>query len=278
VHGLGLSSRSWDPVRETLEQHHDVVAVDLPGFGESPPLAEGDVPTPARLADVLEANLDRLRLDSPAIVGNSLGGWIALELARRGYVSSAVAIAPSGLENPAERMYVIALNELMRARARCSAPLGRELTGSLTARTVLFAGLRSRPWRVAPSAGELELTDFGYSPAFQLALWASVGTRAPAGLGEIRRPVRIAYGTHDLLLGALTAPRFAAAIPDADLVALPGLGHVPMLDDPELVARTILDFTSRSQTRRAGGAHASTATDAAGSGHDQSMRERSAPT
>jgi pimeloyl-ACP methyl ester carboxylesterase len=66
----------------------------------------------------------------------------------------------------------------------------------------------------------------------------------PAGLGEIRCPVRIAYGTLDFMLGGLTAPRFAAAIPDADLVALPGLGHVPMLDDPELVARTILEFTS----------------------------------
>lgn len=54
----------------------------------------------------------------------------------------------------------------------------------------------------------------------------------------------IAFGTHDVMLGAFTAPRFAAAIPGAELVPLPGLGHVPMHDDPARVARTILTFTA----------------------------------
>jgi pimeloyl-ACP methyl ester carboxylesterase len=245
VHGLGLSRRCWRPVREQLEQHHDVVAVDLPGFGESPPLPDGDTPTPTRLADILEHEIGRLGLVAPTVVGNSLGGWVALDLARRGCASCAVAIAPSGLETPPERMYVIALNELMRTRARLSLPFARQLTASLISRTVLFGGLRSRPWRVPPQTGERDLQEFGCSPGFQAALRASVGTRIPAGLGEIDVPVCIVYGTLDLMLGALTAPRFAAAIPGAELVPLPGLGHVPMLDDPALVARTILDFTNR---------------------------------
>jgi pimeloyl-ACP methyl ester carboxylesterase len=246
LHGLGLSRRCWWPVRELLEQHHDVVAVDLPGFGESPSLREGDAPSPTRLADVLEHEIQRLGLVAPALVGNSLGGWIALELVRRGCASCAVAIAPSGLETPPERAYVIALNELMRTRARMSAPFAHQLTVSPTARTVLFGGLRSRPWRLPPGAGERDLREFGCSPGFQSALRASVGTRFPVGLNEIRAPVRIAYGTLDFMLGALTAPRFAAAIPGAELIPLPGLGHVPMLDDPELVAHTILEFTSRT--------------------------------
>jgi pimeloyl-ACP methyl ester carboxylesterase len=156
-----------------------------------------------------------------------------------------VAIAPSGFETPPERAYVIALNELMRTRARLSAPFAHQLTASPTARTILFGGLRSRPWRVTPRVAERELNDFGGSPGFQPALRASVGTRLPVGLSDIRTPVRITYGTLDFMLGALTAPRFAAAIPGAELVPLPGLGHVPMLDDPDLVAHTILDFTSR---------------------------------
>jgi pimeloyl-ACP methyl ester carboxylesterase len=245
VHGLGLSRRCWRPVREPLEQRHDVVAVDLPGFGESPPLPAGDTPTPARLADLLQQDIDRLGLAAPAVVGNSLGGWVALELARRGCASCAVAIAPSGFETPPERAYVIALNELMRTRARLSAPFAHQLTASPTVRTILFGGLRSRPWRVTPRVAERELNDFGGSPGFQPALRASVGTRLPVGLSDIRTPVRITYGTLDFMLGALTAPRFAAAIPGAELVPLPGLGHVPMLDDPDLVAHTILDFTSR---------------------------------
>jgi pimeloyl-ACP methyl ester carboxylesterase len=242
VHGLGLSRRCWSPVREP---------VDLPGFGESPPLPDGDTPTPTRLADVLEHEIDQLGLAAPAVVGNSLGGWVALELARRGRVSCVMAIAPSGLETPPERAYVIALNELMRTRARLSAPFARQLTASPAARTVLFGGLRSRPWRVSPPAGERDLYEFGCSPGFQPALRASVGTRVPAGLSETRVPVAIAYGTLDLMLGALTAPRFAAAIPGAQLIPLPGLGHVPMLDDPDLVASTILDFVSQSVRRAA---------------------------
>jgi pimeloyl-ACP methyl ester carboxylesterase len=245
VHGLGLSRRSWWPVREALEQRHEVVAVDLPGFGDSPPLPDSEAPTPARLADLLEHEISHLDLGVPAAVGNSLGGWLVLELARRGRVARAVAIAPSGLETPPERAYVIALNELMRARARVSAPLGRRLTASWSMRTILFGALRSRPWRVPADAGERELEDFGCSPGFQPTLRSSVGMRVPEGLTTIKAPVRIAYGTADLMLGALTAPRFAAAIPGAELVPLPGLGHVPMLDDPELVARTILEFTSR---------------------------------
>ncbi len=244
LHGVGLSWRSWLPVLGALEARHDVIALDLPGFGASPPLARRTRPTPAALADAVEAELDRLGLDAPALAGNSLGGWIALELARRGRAERVVAIAPSGLEAPPERAYVIALNELMRARARVSAPLGRALTVPLPTRAALFGGLRSRPWRVDADEGARELRAFGRSPGFQATLRWTVGVAAPAGLGRIRVPVRIAFGTLDVMLGAYTAPRFALAIPGADLVALPGLGHVPMNDDPALVARTIVDFTA----------------------------------
>jgi pimeloyl-ACP methyl ester carboxylesterase len=254
VHGLGLSWRSWQPVLDALEVHHDVVAIDLPGFGESPPLADGVPPTPTRLADAIESELDRLSVDAPAVVGNSIGGWVALELARRGRAVRAVVISPSGLESPPERAVVIALNELMRLRSRFGAPLGRWLTAPALARVMLFGGLRGLPWRLSPDAAAHDLRDFGYSPGFHSTLRATVASSVPMWLGEIEVPVRVAFGTLDLMLGVFTAPRFAAAIPGAELVPLPALGHVPMLDDPELVARTILDFTAHADTpvRQAG--------------------------
>jgi pimeloyl-ACP methyl ester carboxylesterase len=248
VHGLGLSWRSWQPVLDALEDRHDVVAIDLPGFGESPRLPNRAAPTPARLADAVESELDRLGLNAPALVGNSLGGWIALELARRRRAARAVVISPSGLESPVERALVIAFNELMRLRARFGAPLGQWLTAPTLARVMLFAGLRSQPWRLSPDAAAGDLREFAYSTGFQATLSSTVATRAPMWLGEIEVPVRVAYGTLDLMLGVLTAPRFAAAIPRAELVPLPAVGHVPMLDDPELVARTILDFTADADT------------------------------
>ena len=113
---------------------------------------------------------------------------------------------------------------------------------------MLFGGSRSQPWRLSPDAAARDLHDFGYSPGFQSTLSSTVATRVPMWLGEIQVPVRVAYGMLDLMLGVFTAPRFAAAIPQAELVSLPAVGHVPMLDDPELVARTILDFTADADT------------------------------
>jgi pimeloyl-ACP methyl ester carboxylesterase len=232
-----------------LQEHHDVAALDLPGFGAAPRIPAGVPPTPHALADAVERELERLDLDSPALVGNSLGGWVALELARRGRASRVVAIAPSGLELPPERAYVIAMNQAMRLRSKLAAPLGRFLTAPAPTRSGLFAGLRTRPWRVDPLASVEELHSFGRSRAFQATVRATVGSRAALGLEQIEVPVRIAFGTFDLMLGTLTAPRFAALIPGAELVPLPGVGHVPMADDQRLVARTILDFTRAAADR-----------------------------
>jgi pimeloyl-ACP methyl ester carboxylesterase len=242
LHGLGLTWRSWLPVLGALERRHDVIALDLPGFGASPPL-DGVAPTPEALSDAVARELDRLRLPSPVLVGNSLGGWIALELARRSRASRVVAIAPSGLESPAERAFVIAMNELMRMRAGVGAPLGRLVTAPASGRVAFLGGLRARPWRVEPDEGRSELRAFGRSRAFQSTLRWTVGSSAPPALHDIVVPVRIAFGTLDVMLGVFTAPRFAAAIPDAELVPLPGVGHVPMADDPDLVARTIVEFS-----------------------------------
>ena len=82
---------------------------------------------------------------------------------------------------------------------------------------MLFGGLRSQPWRLSPDAAARDLHDFGYSPGFQSTLSSTVATRVPMWLGEIQVPVRVAYGMLDLMLGVFTAPRFAAAIPQAEL-------------------------------------------------------------
>jgi len=245
LHGLGLTWRSWLPVLDALQAHHDVVALDLPGFGDSPPLREA--PTPGALADAVARELDVLGLERPVVVGNSLGGWVALELARRGRAQRVVAIAPAGLETPPERALVIAMNELMRARAKVLAPLGRLVTAPRPVRALLFGGLRARPGRVPSREGAIELRAFGRSPGFQRTLRHTELRAVADRLEEIRVPVRVVFGTADLLLGRFTAPRFAALLPDADLVAIPRAGHVPMADDPDLVARTVLEFTAAAR-------------------------------
>src|SRR3954471_16168047 len=146
LHGLGLTWRCWRPVLHDLERAHDVVAMDLPGFGAAPPLPRGRRPTVAALSDAIEAALDDAGIESVHVAGNSLGGWIAIELARRGRASSVVALSPAGLELPPERLYVVSLNQGMRLRAMAAQPVVRPTAASDVARTALLAPMRSRPW------------------------------------------------------------------------------------------------------------------------------------
>src|SRR5882724_10094427 len=95
LHALGASGQSWDPVVPALARHFDVIAVDLPGFGESAPLP-GE-PSPAALAAAVAGFLDELGVTAPDVAGNSLGGWVAMELARLRPVASVTLLSPAGL-------------------------------------------------------------------------------------------------------------------------------------------------------------------------------------
>lgn len=244
VHGLGMTWRCWRPLLPELERRHEVVAVDLPGFGETPPLPGDTRPTVGALCDAIEAALDGAGFGTVHVAGNSLGGWIATELGRRGRARSVVAIAPAGLETPPERAYVVVMNRTMWARARTVAPVAGIAAASPLTRTAVLAPMRSRPWKLPAEEAAEEVRAFGRAPAFHTTLRSTVAASAPEGLDAIDVPTRICFGTRDVLLAPFTAPRYAARIPDADLRALPGCGHVPMADDAALVASSITEVTA----------------------------------
>jgi pimeloyl-ACP methyl ester carboxylesterase len=243
LHGLGLTWRCWRPVLSELERVHDVVAMDLPGFGVAPPLPGGRRPTVEALSDAIEAALDGAALGAVHVAGNSLGGWIAVELARRGRALSVVALSPAGLELPPERAYVVSLNQTMRLRAMAAAPVARAAVVSRVARTALLAPMHSRPWRVSAEDAAEEVRAFGRSCGFQSTLCCTLAFGAPVGLDAVVVPARICFGTRDVMLAPFTAPRYAAAIPGAELRPLAGCGHVPMADDPGSVASAITEVT-----------------------------------
>jgi pimeloyl-ACP methyl ester carboxylesterase len=243
LHGLGLSRRSWDPVLPLLAERHEVLALDIPGFGEAPPIERE--PTIAALADAVQDALDRAGVEQVTAAGNSLGGSIALELARRGRVARVVVLGPAGLESPAERYGVIALNEAQRAAYVAAAPFAGLVAGNAVTRAALLGWLHGQPWRMAREDAEQEIRDFAHAPGFHATLRRATGAWRPAELAEIDVPVRICVGTRDVLIGTPNAPRFAAAIPGARIVPLPGCGHVPMPDDPSGVARAISEFAAR---------------------------------
>src|SRR5215218_10715055 len=116
LHGIGLDRHVWDPVVPLLAREHEVIAVDLPGFGASAPLA--GPPTVAALA----AAVEELGLERPHVAGNSLGGGIALELGRRGWAGSVCAISPIGFAAGREGAYARGMLRTIHAMARVLDP------------------------------------------------------------------------------------------------------------------------------------------------------------
>src|SRR2546423_7414962 len=111
IHGVGSQWQVWQPLLPALERARDVIALDLPGFGGSPSLPIGVVPGAAALADAVAGFMDELGIERPVIGGNSLGGWIALELAKRDRARAVVAVSPAGFaegwENIVGRMQLL---------------------------------------------------------------------------------------------------------------------------------------------------------------------------
>src|SRR3954468_1315801 len=145
LHGIGSTHDDFAALRPQLDVDYRVLAADLPGHGRSPALPGR--PTISAIADAIVADLDELGVGRVHVLGNSIGARIALELAVRGRARSVVAISPSGLNTPAERLYqgaVMSGNRLLLRRLRRFIPtLARTTLG----RTALFAGLRAAPWR-----------------------------------------------------------------------------------------------------------------------------------
>ncbi|SDS76307.1 alpha/beta fold hydrolase [Actinopolymorpha singaporensis] len=244
LHGLGHRRQGWDPVVPLLAERHDVVAVDLPGFGASPACGGARWREDLSVA-VAEFTAD-LGLDRPHVAGNSLGGALALELAAAGQVASATALAPAGFWTTWERRWALALLHTLRSVAFLPDPVLGAAARSARVRTLAYGLLVGRPDRLT---AELVLADalaMRSGPAFRAV--ARHG-RDYAPRGKPRCPVTVAWGTHDRLLLHRQAARARALLPDARHVDLPGCGHSPMNDDPELVASVICQTTGTEDRR-----------------------------
>ncbi|MFD7136605.1 alpha/beta fold hydrolase [Streptomyces sp. NPDC059894] len=240
LHGIGHHRQAWDPVVDILAAERDVVAVDLPGFGASPALPDGlahDLPTTTA---VLAAFCAALGLERPDVAGNSLGGLLALELAREKRVRSVTALSPAGFWSEAERRYAFGvLLAMRRISQRLPVPLVERLSRTAAGRTALTSTIYARPGRRSPEAVVAETLALARATGFDQTLRAGTAVRFTDDLPGT--PVTVAWGTRDLLLVRRQGVRAKQIIPKARLVRLPGCGHCPMNDDPALVARVLLD-------------------------------------
>ncbi|NUR83244.1 MAG: alpha/beta fold hydrolase [Nonomuraea sp.] len=237
VHGIGHHWQGWLPVMDRLAAHRDVIAVDLPGFGVSPGLPEGTPYTAETLADAVEAFCALLGLREPHVAGNSLGGYIALELASRGVVRTATAFSPAGFWSRGELVWCQMALRAARANARSLSPAQHMQIAESPVGRALAAGIMvAHPARLSPTALVAATQALAWAPGFDQTL-SSFGDLMPPAPPKV--PITIAWGERDRLLPRRQAVR-AAKWSGQRVKLLRGCGHLPMSDDPELVASVIL--------------------------------------
>jgi pimeloyl-ACP methyl ester carboxylesterase len=247
LHGFTSRADTWNPILPALERHHDTVAVTFPGHSGGPPVPDGFGFSMAESADVAEAELDAAGLDKAHIVGHSLGGWLATEIARRGRALSLVVIAPGGgwELGSAEQKRIRRLFLRIRATLKIGGPLAPLLARYPVSRRVALAELVAHPERMSPADARAMIQAAWRCDAFDGVVGAATREPAPAALSDASYRMRLVWGRHDRVLPTPRySDRWRTVLPAADWVELPDAGHVPMFDDPEGVTRAILEITA----------------------------------
>jgi pimeloyl-ACP methyl ester carboxylesterase len=244
IHGFIDTWRTWELVLPALERHHDVLAPTLGGHAGGPRI-EGE-PSGAALADHLERAMDAARFETAHIAGNSLGGYLALLLAARGRARSVVALAPAGGwagGDPALAAllrFQTALVEQLKAAAPhadalLSSPQGRRRATRLVTTNyehIPVDLLAHQMVAAAASDDAFRMLEHAYDEGW------------PLNAQQIACPVRMVWGSDDMLPWPSAAARYRELFPHADWVELDGIGHCPQLDVPIETAQLILGGTT----------------------------------
>jgi len=247
LHGGGSSSAAWKPVMGLLAEHRRVIALDFPGFGRTPMPAGGGY-TIAWLLEQLAVELERLGVNDPVdLVGNSMGGLVALEAAKLGMASSVVGIAPAGLWGrrmplPLRLQFTLLMLGSRMTRTgptRYLASKAPALRNALL--SIVVAHPERIPWEVM--ARDLDASISSLRQVLKLAR-----RHGYQGGNDLEIPITIAFGDRDRMLRNSRYQRRDALPGHTIWIDLPGCGHVPMTDDPALIANTILTALRASES------------------------------
>jgi pimeloyl-ACP methyl ester carboxylesterase len=252
LHGVTGSATMWRSVIPLLEPYYDTIALTALGHRGGRPSFAGV--TVQDLVDDAERSLDELGLGQPHLVGNSLGGWMAIELARRGRAASVCALSPAGCWDVSAGGHLAGAAKLRKAvtlarRTRRVMPWASRL--SLVRRIALRDNAVDGA-RVTP--GELlGIVDDLLACTVIEEMLSTEEEVAP--LDPLPCPVVLAWSEEDRILPvSISAARARMLMPQAAWCVVPGVGHVPMFDNPHLVAAVIRESigTPTVARRRAG--------------------------
>jgi pimeloyl-ACP methyl ester carboxylesterase len=244
LHGVGHRRQAWNAVMDRLTRHRTVITVDLPGHGDSPPLAEGE-PAVVVIAKEIIQFFDQLGLDRPHVAGNSLGGALALIAGARGRAASVTALSPAGFwAHPWQFGYVRAAFVSAQLAGKVVRPAVPGLVRSKPGRWLVDGMFLARPSKMPAEQAAADAAAFLAARRAVRAVLAERVSFTEAVPDDL--PVTIAWGARDRLLPPGQALVARRRLPDARFVSLPGCGHVPMTDDPALVARVLLEGSNHA--------------------------------
>lgn len=238
IHGLGGTKRIWSPVIGLLAAQRDVIAVDLPGFGDSPELSDGIAASAANLGAAVSELCTGLGIERPHLAGNSLGAWAALEIAKQGRAASVCAISPAGLW----RAPLGPRRHDLRRWARRLRPALYGVLGSARARAAFLGGTVAHPELLSPREARGLVADWLDAPGYDAAN-AQMRSHVYEPPDGPTVPTTIAWGSKDRLVAP---PRRERMPPGSRYLVLEGLGHTPTWDDPERVAALLLESSSEA--------------------------------
>jgi len=235
VHGIGGELCVWEPVLEPLAERMDVIAVDLPGFGHSPPLPEGITPTPMALAQSVVRLMDELDIDSAHLAGNSLGGWVCLELGKTERARSVTALCPAGLWGAPIRRAGAPARGRAHEIAQRLRPVLPLLLLSPRARRLALTHVVADPDRVPYGAARRMVSSYARATAYD-ATNVAMQENHFTDPERVRVPLSVGFGEFDRLIRPVRL-----AVAGARTVVLRGCGHIPMWDRPDLVTDLIVE-------------------------------------
>jgi pimeloyl-ACP methyl ester carboxylesterase len=241
IHGLGGSQGDWDPLLELLEPHHEVIAVDLPGFGGSPALP-GRVVTPAQLAASVTDLLDDLGHESAHAVGNSLGAWVALEMAAAERALSVTGVCSAGLWSKVLGERPAGLNP--QGLARLARPVLPVVARIPALRQAALRGILAHPERMPADAVARTLGSYASARGYEAANNGMRAGRFDLEAADLDIPITLIWGEDDYVV---RPPRREPL--GTRKVMLEDCGHLAMWDQPGLVAGAILETTAAALAR-----------------------------
>ena len=253
LHGFTGHWRHWKPVLADLVARYEVIAPTLSGHNGGPPYPSGaDLDKLADAGDSLERHLDELGVGTAHFVGNSMGGALALEVAKRGRARSVVGFSPGGGWEPGgpaperiARFFARQMRMVRASRRQIPRLMRRPGTRRLAMRDIMRHGELVSP----ADAVDMSLDPLACTVVDAVLASLRAGRGHIEDLDQVAAPTLIAWAELDRILPLATcSERFKRELPNAEFRVLPRVGHVPMWDNTRLVVKTITDWVEAHRT------------------------------